>query len=761
MTRGVLRRGSAMAWRGRAARVAAAGLTLAVFGAIGVSSAQASAPAYTIMPFAGTGTQGPAVPGPATASDFNNPTAVAVDASGNVYVADGSNYEVEKITPSGTLSIIAGNGTSGNPTPGAATSSPFTDPDGVAVDASGNVYISDQTSGEVVKVTPSGTLSIIAGTGTQGQPTPGPATSSRLETPTGLAVDSAGDIYVADDNAAEVLKITPQGTMSIVAGTGSGGTPAPGLATSSPLEDPDAVALDTEGNLYIADAGSYVEKVNPSGVLSIFAGNGSYGNPVAGPATSSPLSEPSGISVDLAGNIDVADYNDIEQISPGGTLSIIAGNNTGAAPTYGQPSTSSPVYYPDGVAVSTSGIVYIADVFTIDRLVPAAPANATPPSISGTVAVGQTLTASNGSWSNDPTGYSYQWQDCDSSGANCTDFSGATSGTYTVAGGDVGHTIRVVVTAENGGGSTADNSAATVAVPSAAPPTPGGPVAVSVGAVPPAGITVNDHGEVMLTLVCPISPSGCDASGVLTIHLPNPLEAHTTNVAGAGTVLASFSGKQIASGHNALTAVRLRTTVLRQLQTLGIRRVKVTLSISNHLSGAPAVNSTQTVYLLIPVLARGACSSPTGQLGTTTLGQVTLGRTRARQLLPRTGVYNYYTDNYCLYKGAGIRVGYASTRLLGSAHSATEMKGDAVFALTANPFYSLDGVRPGSSLAAAAGQLKLSKVIHAGLNDWYVIAGSHSNEILKVRHNVILGIGIVNRQLTRTRSAQRQLLRNF
>jgi DNA-binding beta-propeller fold protein YncE len=296
-----------------------------------------AAPVYTISPFAGTGTAGPPTAGPALSSELHNPDQVAVGSNGDVYIADQSNYEVEQVTPSGALSIIAGTGTRNPPTPGPATSSHLTNPAGLAVDSAGNVYISDENSGEVVMVTPSGMLSIIAGTGTQGTPTPGPATSSELGSPEGLALDAGGDLYIADNVNREVLEVTPSGTLSIVAGTGASGTPAPGPATSSPLGSPDGLAVDASGNLYIADADGYVEKVTPSGTLSIIAGNGNYGNPTPGPARSSDLGEPYGIAVDAAGNVDIADGIDIEQVSPDGTLSVIAGNNTGAAPTYGGP----------------------------------------------------------------------------------------------------------------------------------------------------------------------------------------------------------------------------------------------------------------------------------------------------------------------------------------------------------------------------------------------------------------------------------------
>ncbi len=874
MERGALRRGSVMACvdvcdppalaggivssvRSRAGRRATRFAVL--FGACATFGLIGSAPAWAlpvITDFAGiSGSQGSVTPGPATSTTLGQGYGVAVDANGNVYIADYNDSLIEKVTPNGILSIVAGvPGASAAPTPGQATSSALDSPEGVAIAPNGDLYIADTYNSMVEKVTPDGTLSVIAGDGSDSTPTPGLATSSPLGEIAGVAVDQAGNVYIADPTNNVVEKVTPDGTLSIFAGNpGNSGTPTPGPAANTLLDEPDGVAVDASGNVYIADYdNSLVEKVTPSGTLSIFAGiSGSWGTPSLGLATDEPLGGPVGVATDPSGDVYIADYSDdlVEKVTPDGMLSVVAGDGSYGAPTYGAAAAGSSVSSPFGIAAEPDGTFFTADGdhFTVDRIGNATPGptdqptltagdgsaqlsftppidpgtsaiisyevsldggatwqtitttsgqsgtltatltalsdgttynvlvrasngsgggtaspqesvtpetpptNSTPPAITGTSVVGDTLTADPGTWQGTSLTYAYQWL------RDGVAILGATNATYVPTSDDTGHTLSVRVTASNDVGSASATSAS-IAAP---PPATLTPVAVTIAPVPSTGIIVNDHGEVMLTLVCPITPSGCDASGVLTIHLPNPLEAHTTNVAGAGTVLASFSGRQLASGQSTLVAVRLQPAVLRQLQTLGTRRVKVTLSISNHLDGAPAVNSTQTVYLLIPALASGACSSPTGQLGTTTLGQVTLGRTRGRQSLPRTGVYNYYTDNYCLYKGAGIRVGYASTRLLGSAHSTTAMKGDAVLAVTANPFYALNGVRPGSGLATAARHLKLGKVIHTGLNDWYVIAGSRSNEILKVRENVIVGVGIANRQLTQTRSAQRRLLSRF
>ena len=155
----------------------------------------------------------------------------------------------------------------------------------------------------------------------------------------------------------------------------------------------------------------------------------------------------------------------------------------------------------------------------------------------------------------------------------------------------------------------------------------------------------------------------------------------------------------------------------------------------------------------------------TGQLTATTIGPVSLDATRSRErhLLPGYTARNFHTDNFCLYHGAGIRVGYASVRLLGSVAAADHraVMGRTVLALTANPYYSLDGIRPGSALRAAKTKLKLKAGIRVGLNTWYLAVGRHASWVLKVRDGTIREIGTVNQALTRSRAQQRALLSRF
>jgi DNA-binding beta-propeller fold protein YncE len=338
----------------------------------------------TLSIIAGTGSPGAPIPGPAASSPLNDPNGVVVDSAGNLYIADVNNDVIEKVTPSGTLSIIAGTGSSGAPIPGPATSSPLDVPRGLAVDSSGNLIIADSDNSVVEKVTPSGTLSIIAGrSGSSGAPIPGPATSSPLDGPTGVAVDPAGNLYIADEGNNQIYKVTPSGTLSIIAGTGGSGTPTPGPAASSQFYSPADVAVDSVGNLYIADQGNnLIEKVIPSGTLSIIAGTpGSSGTPTPGPATSSPLNNPLGVAVDSVGNLYIADQgnNVIEEVTPSGTLSIIAGTGSLGAATPG-PATSSPLSYPGAVAVVSPGNFYIADSSNseVEHVTPATSITTTP-----------------------------------------------------------------------------------------------------------------------------------------------------------------------------------------------------------------------------------------------------------------------------------------------------------------------------------------------------------------------------------------------
>src|SRR5208282_5831460 len=202
----------------------------------------------TITTVAGTGTQGYNEDGiPATTAQLSNPAAVAVDAAGNVYIADTWNNRIRKIDATGTINTIAGTGFPGVLGDGGpATSAQVDEPEGLAVDSSGSVYIVDYGNSKIRKIDTSGTINTIAGTGTSGfSGDGGPATAAFLNQPTGVAVDSAGSVYIEDNQNSRVRKVDSSGIITTIVWTGMSGV--------SPLFFPEDVAVDTAGHLYIAD----------------------------------------------------------------------------------------------------------------------------------------------------------------------------------------------------------------------------------------------------------------------------------------------------------------------------------------------------------------------------------------------------------------------------------------------------------------------------------------------------------------------------
>jgi streptogramin lyase len=325
------------------------------------------APAGKLTVFAGNGSFGLPTPGRATKSALAGPTGIALDAHGDLFIADHANNMVEEVTAAGKLSVVAGTGKAGLPAPGPATKSALNAPSGVAVDAHGDLFIADSNNNVVEEVTPAGKLSVAVGDGKTGPPTPGPATKSALDDPSGVAVDAHGDLFVADYNNNVVAKVSPAGKLSVVAGNGHGGPPTPGPATKSSLDNPSGVAVDAHGDLFIADSNNnVVEEVTPAGKLSVVAGNGTLGPAVPGPAKSSGLQGPSGVALDAHGDVFIADWanNVVEEVTPAGKLSVAVGNGDEGPPTPG-PATSSPLGGanggPTGVVVGAHGTLFVSD----------------------------------------------------------------------------------------------------------------------------------------------------------------------------------------------------------------------------------------------------------------------------------------------------------------------------------------------------------------------------------------------------------------
>jgi len=335
---------------------------------IGTGSALAFTPGI-ISTVAGNGTAGYSGDGgPAASAELSYPYSVAVDSAGTFYIADNNN-SVRKVNASGVISTLAGNGTAGySGDGGPATSARLSGPAGVAVDGAGNLYIADQSNQRIRKVTAAtGIITTVAGNGTAGYSGDGgPATSAELNFPAGVAVDSAGNLYIADYNNSVIRKVNTSGIMTTVAGNGTGGYSGDsGPATSAELYLPIGVAVDGTGNLYIADTGNQrIRKVDASGIITTVAGNGTAGySGDGGLAISAQLDRPTSAAVDSAGNLYIADTGNqrIRKVNASGIITTVAGNGTFGYSGDGGAATSAEFYDPDGVAVDSAGNLYIAD----------------------------------------------------------------------------------------------------------------------------------------------------------------------------------------------------------------------------------------------------------------------------------------------------------------------------------------------------------------------------------------------------------------
>ena len=309
----------------------------------------------------------------ATAATFS-PYAVAVDGSGNVYIDDYDNHRIRKITAStAVITTVAGTGTSGYTGDGGlATSADLSYPAGVAVDKSGNIFIADSNNAVIRKVTAStGVISTVAGNGIAGfSGNGGPATSAELSYPQGLALDSSGNLYIADAGDGVLWKLTmSSGIITVVAGKGIAGYSGDGgAATNAELNAPTGVTVDSAGNLFIADTwNDVIRKVNTSGTISTIAGNGTccYAGD-GGPAVSASLSYPQDVGVDSFGNVYIVDEgeNRIRMVAAGtNIISTFAGNGIGGYAGDGGQSTGAEIWGPGGIALDNAGNIYIADSY--------------------------------------------------------------------------------------------------------------------------------------------------------------------------------------------------------------------------------------------------------------------------------------------------------------------------------------------------------------------------------------------------------------
>ncbi len=305
--------------------------------------------------------------GSGAAAQFSGPLDVAVDAKGNVYVADSANSRVRLISPAGVVTTFAGSGKVGY-ADGPASAALFSPLTGVAVDKSGNVYVADNATRDphplrVRVITPAGVVSTLAG-GSEAGYTDGPGDKAFFRTPANLAVDTAGNVYVADTNNHRIRLIRPDGTVSTLAGKPKGGYVsgyADGPAAEAQFNGPRSVAVDGAGNVYVTDTGNQcIRVISPAGQVTTLAGGAEPGY-VDGKGSEARFNYPSDIAVDAAGNLYIADTANhcIRQITPAGAVTTLAGN--GKPGNADGPLAEAQFRAPEGVAVDGQGNVYVAD----------------------------------------------------------------------------------------------------------------------------------------------------------------------------------------------------------------------------------------------------------------------------------------------------------------------------------------------------------------------------------------------------------------
>ena len=337
-----------------------------------ISSAQYG----NVTTIAGDGTQGYSGDGgPATVSVTNLPTGIAIDNAGNIYFSEITNSVVRKIATDGTISTVAGmvGNLNFSGDGGQATTATLNFPQGLAVDASGNLYIADRQNQRIRKVDANGIITTVAGNGNEGDAGDGgQATTAELNNSQHIAVDNAGNIYISDWQNNKIRKVATDGIITTIAGTGNYAFSGDGgAATSAELKSPSGIVVDASGNVYFSDRNNYrVRKIDTNGIITTIAGIGGF-QPFSGDgglATDAELYQPSGLTLDSSGNIYIVDSNNqrIRKITTDGIINTIIGTGStgiGAGGFNGDdmPGTDTRLNSPSGVAVDGAGNIYITD----------------------------------------------------------------------------------------------------------------------------------------------------------------------------------------------------------------------------------------------------------------------------------------------------------------------------------------------------------------------------------------------------------------
>ncbi len=309
--------------------------------------------------------------GLATVAKLNLPTDIKIDGSGNVYIADFANNRVRKINTAGVISTVAGTGTAGFSGDNTnATAAELNNPQGLAIDLSGNIFIADAGNQRIRKINSLGIITTVVGNGTSGYSGDNVlATSAQLNSPISVAVDNAGNLFISDESNNRIRKVNSSGTITTIAGNGTASFGGDGgAATAAMLNSPAFIALSSTGDLYVGDFdNNRVRKISfSSGVITTVAGNGTFGSTGdGGAATAATLSNPSGVAIDGIGNVYISETGDgkIRKINASGIISPYSGNGISSYGGDNGPATAAELNTPQGLAIDGSNRLYIADEY--------------------------------------------------------------------------------------------------------------------------------------------------------------------------------------------------------------------------------------------------------------------------------------------------------------------------------------------------------------------------------------------------------------
>jgi streptogramin lyase len=332
-------------------------------------------PVGVVSTFAGSPGPGDYKDDTGTAARFNGPYGITIDAAGNLYVSEIQNQTIRKISPAAVVTTLAGQVSVSGTNDGTGSLAQFNSPSGLALDSATNVYVADYYNYTIRKVTPAGVVTTVAGQpGVDGYQDGG-HNVAMFDQPAGVAVDPAGNIYVADYQNNVIREIAPSGQVSTPAGTPQVSGSLDGAGTVALFYNPNSVTLDKAGNLYVADnANNTIRKINPSRVVSTLAGRAAISSSTDGTGSAAGFNGPNSLVVDPSGNIYVADEtgNTIRKITPAGVVTTLAGSD-GLSGSTDATGAAARFNHPEGVAVDKSDNVYVADQSnnTIRKITPA------------------------------------------------------------------------------------------------------------------------------------------------------------------------------------------------------------------------------------------------------------------------------------------------------------------------------------------------------------------------------------------------------